>query len=204
MGGRMAELEADIQDALTEVMNMAAGNAAGTLSSMVGEEVHLEVPRLELGTMADFDARLHSRETDELIAVRESFKGSFSGHAYLIFPEQQSLSIVTAILGGETPLESVSEVAREALMEIGNIILNGALSTVCNLLGYEIDASLPAFEYWHEVKRRSKGEEIGVFVHIDFKVLRAGACGYLVIFMSNDSLDTLVEGIRKLMMRESY
>ena len=197
----MSDWDETMQDALTEVMNMAVGGASEVLSTMVNEEVVLTVPQLEFGDFISLYRKIQGREDDSLVAIHEDFSGSFSGEAFLIFPEQQSLSLVAAILGTDDVSENLSEVAREALMEIGNIILNSCLGTICNLLGYSVETSLPLFENWRLQEHQDR-EKQGIFVHIDFQMEQTGTTGYLVIFMSQSSLDTLHSGISKLV--ESY
>ena len=190
-----------MRDALTEVMNMAVGSASELLSSMVGEEVVLNVPQLEFGNFLELYRKIQGRENDSLVAIQENFTGSFSGEAFLIFPEKQSMSLVAAILGTADIAENISEVAREALMEIGNIILNSCLGTICNLLGYTVETSLPMFENWH-LEGHEQDDKSGIFVRIEFQMEKTGTTGYLVIFMSQSSQETLYAGISKLV--ESY
>ncbi|RED53769.1 CheC inhibitor of MCP methylation [Aestuariispira insulae] len=188
-------------DALSEVMNMAVGGASELLSSMVQEEVILKVPKLEFGSLAEVHDTICKREGGDLVAIQEMFEGSFAGEALLIFPAQESLSLVAAIMDNGDLEENLTEIAREALMEIGNIILNSCLGTICNLLEYEIETSLPAFLSW-KIDETDSDRKEGIFVHIDFQMKKTGTTGYLVIFMSQSSQDTLHAGISKLV--ESY
>lgn len=197
----MAEWNDTMRDALTEVMNMAVGSASELLSSMVGEEVVLNVPQLEFGNFLELYRKIQGRENDSLVAIHENFSGSFSGEAFLIFPEKQSMSLVAAILGTTDISENLSEVAREALMEIGNIILNSCLGTICNLLNYSVETSLPMFESW-KLEGHEQDTKSGIFVRIEFQMEKTGTTGYLVIFMSQPSEETLHAGISKLV--ESY
>ena len=197
----MSDWDAVMTDALAEVMNMAVGGASELLSSMVQEEIILKVPKLEFGSLAEVYGKISAREGSSLVAIQERFDGTFSGEALLIFPAEQSLTLVASILDSGDLTENISEIAREALMEVGNIILNSCLGTICNLLGYEVETGLPVFQNW-QAEDEGAGGDPGIFVHINFQMNKGGTTGYLVIFMSQSSLETLRAGIVKLV--ESY
>ena len=67
----------------------------------------------------------------------------FPGRVLLIFPETNSLELVRAVAGGDLPLEDIIDLEQEALAETGNIILNGCLATIANILQRTLKVSLP-------------------------------------------------------------
>ena len=79
----------------------------------------------------------------KLVAVHQAFEGDISGRALLIFPETNSLELVRAVTGGDLPLEDIIELEQEALAETGNVILNGCLATIANMLQRNLKMSLP-------------------------------------------------------------
>lgn len=191
----MKAWDEDTADAVTEIMNMAVGSASELLSDMISEEVLLDVPHTELCSFQDVYDKIQSVENDRLVAIQERFSGSFGGEAFLIFPEAKSLNLAAAALGMEAMEGDISEVAREALTEIGNIILNSCIGTICNLLDYEIETEIPEVEIWSGAQQRDNLDH-GAFVHINFQMARTGTRGYLVIFMSQDAMGILLEGIQ--------
>ena len=48
-----------------------------------------------------------------------------------------------AVTGGELPLEDIIDLEQEALAETGNIILNGCLAAIANILQRSLNVSLP-------------------------------------------------------------
>ena len=62
----------------------------------------------------------------------------------MIFPEAQSLELVRSIVVDEHTLEDVIDLEQEALAETGNIILNGCLATIANVLHRTMRMSLPS------------------------------------------------------------
>ena len=141
-GGR-AELSPLERDALTELVNIGVSRAAASLRKMVGGEVLLSVPAIEIIPNAIAAALIGEREGEDLVAVRQDFAGAFRGRALLIFPQSNGLELVRAVLGDGIAPEEAAEMEREALAETGNIILNGCLATMANMLHRSLTMSLP-------------------------------------------------------------
>ncbi len=92
----LTELE---RDALAELANIGVSRAAANLRKMVGKQVLLSVPSVEVLNQKTAAALVGEREGDKLVAVRQTFSGSFSGRALLIFPQAKSLELIRAITG---------------------------------------------------------------------------------------------------------
>lgn len=133
------------KDVLTETLNIGVGRAAEALSDMLGDEIRLQVPELEFlqrGVVLD---NLRGGVNDQVAGIVQNFSGSMSGRALLLFPNDDALRLVRLLLQDETPLESITEMEREALAEVGNIILNACLATFSDLLKAEIETDIPQF-----------------------------------------------------------
>jgi chemotaxis protein CheC len=113
------------------------------LRELVGEQVFLSVPSLSILSRSEAGQLVGQRKSSLLIAIRQAFQGEFSGRALLIFPEANSLELVRAVAGAHLSLEDIVELEQEALAEIGNIILNGCIATIANLLQLSLKMSLP-------------------------------------------------------------
>ena len=74
------------RDALTEIVNIGVSRAAANLRKMVGQQVLLSVPAIDVVSQARAARLISEREVSQLVAVRQDFKGAFSGRALLIFP----------------------------------------------------------------------------------------------------------------------
>ena len=124
-------------DALTELVNLGVSKAALSLREMIGEQVLLSVPSVDLIARARAIETLGKNEPNKLVAVHQVFDGDIHGRALLIFPETRSLELVRAVTSGNLPLEDILELEQEALAETGNIILTAASRpspTCCNAL----------------------------------------------------------------------
>ena len=139
-----SELSEIEQDALAEIANMGVSRAAASLRRMVGEQVLLSVPAVNIVSRRVASRMVEKGHSPKLVAVQQSFEGPFSGRALLIFPEAQSLELVRSIVGEEHSLEDVIDLEQEALAETGNIILNACLATIANVLRRTMRMSLPS------------------------------------------------------------
>lgn len=195
-------------DALTELVNLGVSRAASSLATMVGSEVLLSVPRVEIMDHARAAQLMGEREAGNLVAVHQIFNGDISGGALLIFPETNSLELVRAITGGELPLEDIIALEQEALAETGNIILNGCLATIANMLQRTLKVSLP--EILHgtgpqifSTSMLPAADTAVLFLYIDFSVRHRAIQGYIAMLMDLPSLVALRALIGALILRAS-
>jgi chemotaxis protein CheC len=200
----LSELELD---ALTELVNIGVSRAAASLGAMVGEQVLLSVPSVVIVSRSKAADLLGGTRQDLLVAVRQAFHGDVSGRALLIFPERNSLELVRAVAGERLSLEDILELEHEALAEIGNIILNACIATVANLLERSLTMSLP------EIVRGDSeglfnlgvaiGDDVVLFVHINFSLKGHQIMGYVAMVMDFASLVSLKELVAEFIRRMS-
>jgi chemotaxis protein CheC len=199
----LGELELD---ALTELVNLGVSRAAGNLRTMVGTEVLLSVPSVEIVTHKRAAQIIGNREAEKLVAVHQVFEGDLSGRALLIFPEANSLELVRAVTGGALPLEDIIDLESEALAETGNIILNGCLSTIANMLQRTLNISLPEILHGTGVEifdltADPAPDGAVLFLYINFSVKYRSIQGYIAVLMDMPSLTILKMLIRSLIRR---
>jgi chemotaxis protein CheC len=184
------------RDALTELVNIGVSRAAASLRKMVGEQVLLSVPSVEVVTQGVAARLIVERESNRLVAVRQDFEGAFSGRALLIFPEDKSLELVRAVAGGELAADEVAEMEEEALAETGNVILNGCLATIANMLQRSLSISLPEVlrgdgHHLFEAGANASSSGLVLFLYINFSVRRRDITGYIAMVMDLPSLVAL-------------
>jgi chemotaxis protein CheC len=183
-------------DALTELVNIGVSRAANNLRAMVEEEVHLTVPSVELLRRARAIELLARNESAQLVAVHQIFEGDITGRALLIFPEAKSLELVRAVTNGDLPLEDIIELEQEALAETGNIILNGCLATLANMLQRTFKISLPEIlrgngNLLFNLPPPPNAGDVVLFVYINFAVRSRDIQGYIAMLMDMPSLEAL-------------
>ena len=184
------------RDALTELANIGVSRAAANLRKMVGEQVLLSVPSVEVVSRSTAATLIGERESDPLVAVRQDFSGAFSGRALLIFPQANSLDLLRAVLGADLDAHEIAALEDEALAETGNIILNGCLATIANMLQQSLNMSLPEVvrgdgSHLFEVVLPPGIDGLVLFLYINFSVRDRDIRGYIAMLMDLPSLESL-------------
>lgn len=189
----VTELDELELDALTELVNLGISQAAHSLAKMVQEEVTLAVPKVTLVSREEAIRILGERESKTLVAVHQIFEGDITGRALLIFPEAKSLELVRAVIGRDLSIEEIIELEQEALAETGNVILNGCLATMANLLERSLKISLPEVlrgetsEFFNLQPPPEAGDTV-MFIYINFAVRHRNIDGYIAMLMDMPSL----------------
>jgi chemotaxis protein CheC len=194
----LSEIE---QDVIAEIANMGVSRAANSLRQMVGEEVLLSVPAVNVVTREVAARLVESGSSSKLVAVQQSFEGPFSGRALLIFPAAQSLELVRSIVGGEHSLEDIIDLEHEALAETGNIILNGCLATIANVLKQTMRMSLPTVVRGDggklfDVRSDAAEGNLVLFLYIDFTVKNREIRGFIALLLDLPAIAALKEIVR--------
>lgn len=205
----MAALSELHHDAMTEAFNVGMGSAGAALSEMVGEEVQLSVPYLSVLSRQEAADLLGRKVSGEVSGALQRFAGSFSGLAMLLFPEDKSLSMVRLLLRDAVPLEGLTEFEEEALLEIGNIILNAGLSSLADLFQSEISSDIPCFMQGapNDVLRGcgdcSASELLDqvVFLRVDFRLESHAVDGYVIFLLEVQGSRGLADNIERYLQR---
>lgn len=196
-------------DALTELVNMGVSRSAASLRHMVGDEVLLSVPSVAVISRARAAQIIGDDPGARMVAVHQAFDGDIAGRALLIFPETNSLELVRAVTGGGLPLEDIIELEQEALAETGNIILNGCLATIANMLQRSLRMSLPEilrgsgpdFFALPDIASARDEEHAVLFLYITFSVRERDIRGYIAMLMDLPALASLKRLLADLIAR---
>lgn len=195
------------QDAMAELLNIGMGRAASVLSEMVGEEVLLSVPFVDLMSRREATGLLMEKACDRIVAVLQKFSGLCWGDTMLVFPEQQSLELVRSLFKDTdtTPLEVMTEMEQEALMEIGNIILNACIGSISNMLHIEVSSTLPSLlcgscaEILGTKDRTPTDDEVVMLLRMDFALYERSMQGGVVFVVNGSAIPELREKIDQLL-----
>jgi len=147
------------RDVLSELVNIGVGQASSTLNEMIGHHIHLKVPRVKM----IYEHELHEYMCDDgdggmFSSVNMSFQGDFDGRAMLVFP-QKSANILVSSLLGEASDDGMNELKSGTLVEVGNILINGVMGSMANMLGASLRYTVPDYlecEALHLVKGESE------------------------------------------------
>jgi len=189
------------KDALVELLNIAFGRAAASLSKLTGHRVQLEVPQISMCPIDELTHYLRPMITDDLASVHQIFSGSVVGDAFMIL-DGKSAAILKELLTNEPamPLE-IDASAREVVTEVGNILLNACLGTFGNILKVQVSFSVPHLSLESlegvvsSVNVGQEGLRYALIVHAAFKLRGSNLIGYVIIVLSVASIDRLVRAV---------
>lgn len=125
----------DVQkDALKEVVNIGVGRAAASLSQLLATRIELTVTSISLLS----EGPRGSAGT----AVLQAFDGQISGKAVLSFPTGSGEQLAR-VLGESDNLSTMERTG--ILVEVGNIVLNGVLGSISNMIQADLNYTVPDF-----------------------------------------------------------
>lgn len=185
------------QDALCEIFNIGAGRAAASLSEIIGDEVKLSVPRIQIFPPSEISAQSLPLNSQRLGAVKQRFSGPFEADAMLLFTEERALQIVRDMMGSHVGIHELAEYEQEAMCELGNIILNSCLSAMADVLGLSIRSSLPQYsvdtpDAILQGIVEQTDQPVMLALHIDLTIEQRQTQGCLIFLLSTPSLKELL------------
>ncbi len=187
------------RDILTEVVNIGVGKAADSLSQLIGERICLSVPGIIVCEPEELNRVLGERSELLDTSVVQEFEGSVTGRAVLAFPNTSGVKLGQALAGlDETPGELDLDLS-EILEEVGNIVLNGVLGSISNLLDTNLSYSVPRLHKATDVRQlvTKHSEEkcsarTQLLADTRFEVSSRSISGSLLIMFGMGSIETVI------------
>lgn len=185
-------------DALTEIFNIGIGRAANSLNQMVSQAVDLTIPEIEILPNKEAKKKLNFDKKMEISAVTQSFSGDFKGQALLMFSKENGLQLVRLLLGNKIPLEDLSELEQDSLVEIGNVILNSCFGTVINFLQSSISIEMPEFIQGNlsKIFTYDSENDWSLYIKVKFSLPSENIAGHISFIMDITSLEIFQESVR--------
>ena len=129
-------------DALREVSNIGAGNAATALSMLIGKKVDMTVPAVNVVRLDDI---VEENGETEVAGTVVRVLGDIAGNILLVFENSTSENIIKKLVGTKQSPES--EMGSSVLCEIANIISAAYMNSIAQLTNLAILPSVPATSY---------------------------------------------------------
>lgn len=129
-------------DALKEVSNIGAGNAATALSMMIGKKVDMTVPAVNVVRLDDI---VEENGETEVAGTVVRVLGDIAGNILLVFENSTAENIIRKLVGSTQSPES--EMGSSVLCEIANIISAAYMNSIAQLTNLAILPSVPATSY---------------------------------------------------------
>ena len=132
-------------DTLKEVGSIGTGNAATSLSALIGKPVRIQQPEVRI--MGYNEAIEWIGGPEEITAgVLVGMSGQLSG-IMLSVQQLEFVNLVLESMMGQTisDYSVLDEMRGSALTEVGNIMISTFINALSSLAGLEIDLTVPAF-----------------------------------------------------------
>lgn len=130
-------------DALREVGNIGAGNAATALSQLINKKIDMTVPAINIVPFEDIFSRIGGEEIVVGVVVR--VLGDTPGNILFVFEKNTALQFVKILTGKDE--EYLSEMGNSVICEIGNIISSSYMNAIAKFTNLIITPSVPAVSY---------------------------------------------------------
>ncbi|MEG4271336.1 MULTISPECIES: chemotaxis protein CheC [unclassified Microcoleus] len=190
-------------DALQELVNIGIGQAAGVLNDMIDSPIRLQIPYLQILTPIDVAEELEQHLNGEQIAaVQLKFTGSFGGIAQLVFPTNSAALLVTMLTGEEVGTQDLDSVKIGTLSEVGNIVINGVMGAISNVLQQRLNYSIPTYSEGTIASLLISGglatDTVVLLAQTSFMIERLHIEGDIILIFNVNSFDTLLTAINQL------
>jgi chemotaxis protein CheC len=189
------------QDALTEILNIATGRTAASLSQLTGEHVILDVPQITVHPIRELAPVLSTFVNGDVATVHQIFSGPVAGDALLVLDYQAAVTLVDLMTQERIPSTRLNTSAREVLTEVGNILLNACLGVFGDLLQVRVSFSVPRLhldalaDLLRSISIDQADLQYGLVVHTNFRLRDGAVSGYLVLVLGLASLDQLIQAL---------
>lgn len=183
MGSGLDNLSAENLDALKEIGTIGAGNAVTSLARMLGREINMSVPDVQVLGFNEIVNILDGPES-LVVGMLVDITGELNGYILLVLDIVNAYEMVSLALNDERPLpETVSpddfaEIDMSVLDEMANILVGSYLSSISTMTGLSVTPSVP----------QTAMDMLGAIVSI--AVVEYGQIGDSVLFMDTDFSDS--------------
>lgn len=197
------ELTTDQLDALKELINVGVGQSAGMLNEMIEFRIRLQVPNIKLFSLSELQSELGERlGPEQLASVQLGFGGSFSGTAQLVFPTESAATLVAVLTGEEPGSPDLDALKIGTLTEVGNIVINGVMGSISNMLAQPLDYEVPAYieeDINHLITNKDPQQQSDVLLaQARFNVDELQVQGDIILFFGVGSFETLLLAIEEV------
>ncbi|MBD5469185.1 MAG: hypothetical protein HDR21_13690 [Lachnospiraceae bacterium] len=187
------------QDALNELGNIGASNAATALSQMMNNIlIRLSVTTVRLIGAAEACSYVRSEGHEHMVGVYLDIVGDIHGRMLFLLHRESVDSLVSAMTGGMDPAMLPDEMKASAMQEVGNIITASYINSLSTMTGLTIDESVPTviidtIENILATAMQNNGKIL--FVQSQLRAESANVQGFFVFMPDPPSFAILMKGL---------
>jgi chemotaxis protein CheC len=173
-------------EALIELLNISSGKATAVLSEMLLSEINISVPRLEQTARSIVARQVQATLGEAVTAISMETEGVIACKAMLVLSQHSSFSLTQQLMGDQVPAELLPELESEAMVELGNVILNACLSTFADQFGESIQTSIPTFAQGSASSLIGDDHIEVLFLQVNFVSQAGNEQGHIILILSAD------------------
>jgi len=198
----MTPVAEPVLDGIKELVNIGIGRSAGSLNSLTGHRVTLNVPDIRISRVDELKEQMQHPDPSFSL-VNQDYSGAFVGTTVLMFPQKSAESLFLLLTGEGSHTPENDELWRMTLLEVGNIIVNAVMGSITNILGKKLEFQLPEYRedsLDHLLDHSFFAESKHIIVaHADFSVQDEDIQGEILLLLADQSIDVLAACINEKM-----
>jgi chemotaxis protein CheC len=192
------ELNSRHREALAELINIGYARAGKALSELTGQRIVLNAPKVEIHSMDVVRQALNQLVKGEVASVHQIFSGPVSGHALLLVSNETAEVLTSTLVEGVATAQTKS-VRREALTEVGNILLQASMGVCGELLHVQVSFTVPRLhiesvdDMLNSVCVNNQELQFALLIRTRFELQHSQVSGYIVVILGVTSFSRLLE-----------
>lgn len=133
-------------DALKEIGNIGAGNAATALSLLLSSKISMDVPQVAIIPFDDVSNSVGGPE-NLVTGIFMRITGDISGNILIIIPKANARNLLYHLLKQKPGEDAFSSMEESALTEVGNIIAGSYIVALSDFTKLTMKITAPDFAY---------------------------------------------------------
>jgi len=201
------ELTPRHREALAELINIGYARAGKALSELTGERIILNAPMVEIHSIDVVRVALNDLIKGEVASVHQVFSGPVAGHALLLVNTETVHALTSTLVAG-VPSNEQQTARREALTEVGNILLQASMGLCGELLQVHVSFTVPRLEIetiddmLNSICVNNQELQFAVLVRTRFELQNSQVSGYIVVILGVTSFSRLLDGLDRWEARQ--
>lgn len=140
---KYSELNENARDILKEIGNIGTGNAVSSLAAMIGQQVDIELPEIQIMGYNEVPELLGDIE-DIQVGILLDISGDLKGMFMFLLSEGFTRKMIELLLGEEVEeITDLNPMAQSAICEIGNIMCCSYLNAMAKMMDLAVHVSVP-------------------------------------------------------------
>ncbi|MCE1188727.1 MAG: chemotaxis protein CheC [Ignavibacteria bacterium] len=188
-------------DLFREMINVGVGKSAALLHEMIDAHIKLYVPNVWFTSINELREYLKQTHDTHNSAIKLNFNGPFSGIAEVVFPYESAVNLVALLTGEDADSPDMDKIRVGTLNEVANIILNGVMGSIANILDDTFSYSVPVYlegDYNFFLLNEVKEDSVVLMNETHFEAKSLNVEGKILLALQMSSFEKLKSGLDKL------